>query len=98
MTAFGLDRLTTQMPSLDGATGWLNSESLDPAELRGRAVLVNFWTFTCINWLRTLPYIRAWAHTYADKGLVMVGVHTPEFGVEHDIDNIRREADAMGVD
>jgi thiol-disulfide isomerase/thioredoxin len=88
----------SELPGFDGATGWLNTDPLTPSELRGKVVAVDFWTFTCINWLRTLPYIRAWAHTYADKGLVMVGVHTPEFGVEHDIDNIRREADAMGVD
>ena len=71
-----------------GATGWLNSEPLTPEGLRGRVVLVDFWTYTCINWLRTLPYRRAWAAKYADAGLTIVGVHTPEFGFEKDRDNI----------
>lgn len=71
-----------------GATGWLNSEPLTPAALRGRVVLVEFLTYTCINWLRTLPYVRAWADKYADAGLTVIGVHTPEFGFEHDLDNI----------
>jgi thiol-disulfide isomerase/thioredoxin len=70
------------MPSFDGATIWLNSEPLAPSGLRGRVVLVQFWTYTCINWLRTLPYIRAWARRYADHGLVVIGVHTPEFAFE----------------
>jgi thiol-disulfide isomerase/thioredoxin len=78
------------MPSLDGATGWLNSEPLGPAELRGRVVLVNFWTLTCINWLRQEPYVRAWSDAYRDDGLVVIGVHTPEFAFEHDIDGVRR--------
>ena len=75
---------------LDGATGWLNSPPLTAAELRGRVVLVQFWTYTCINWLRTLPYVRAWADKYKDHGLVVIGVHTPEFDVEHDLDNVRQ--------
>jgi thiol-disulfide isomerase/thioredoxin len=78
------------MPPLDGATGWLNSEPLGPAELRGRVVLVNFWTLTCINWLRQEPYVRAWSQAYRDDGLVVIGVHTPEFAFEHDIDGVRR--------
>jgi thiol-disulfide isomerase/thioredoxin len=78
------------MPSLDGATAWLNSEPLDPADLRGRVVLVNFWTWTCINWLRQEPYVRAWSQAYQDDGLVVIGVHTPEFSFEHDIDGVRR--------
>src|SRR6185437_4633882 len=78
-----------ELPSLDGATGWLNSEPLTRAGLRGQVVLVNFWTYTCINWLRQLPYVRAWAEKYADHGLVVIGVHTPEFGFEHDVDNVR---------
>ena len=78
------------MPPLDGATEWLNSEPLGPAELRGRVVLVNFWTLTCINWLRTEPYVRAWSQAYRDDGLVVIGVHTPEFSFEHDIDRVRR--------
>jgi thiol-disulfide isomerase/thioredoxin len=87
----------SKLPGFDGATGWLNSEPLTPAALAGKVVLVDFWTFTCINWLRTLPYIRGWADAYTDKGLVVVGVHTPEFEVEHDLDNVRRAMHAMGV-
>jgi thiol-disulfide isomerase/thioredoxin len=81
-----------------GATEWLNTKPLTPADLQGKVVAVDFWTFTCINWLRTLPYIRAWAGAYAEQGLVVVGVHTPEFGVEHDIDNVRRAVRDMGIE
>ena len=76
----------------------MNTEPLTPSDLHGKVVLVDFWTYTCINWLRTLPYIRAWAGTYAAKGLVVVGVHTPEFTVEHDIDNVRSAVRDMGID
>ena len=86
-----------ELPSLAGATGWLHSPPLTADGLRGRVVLVNFWTFTCINWLRTLPYVRAWAHKYQDHGLVLLGVHTPEFDVEHDLDNVRRAATDLQV-
>jgi thiol-disulfide isomerase/thioredoxin len=86
------------LPGFDGATGWVNSEPLTAADLRGRVVLVNFWTYTCINWLRALPYVRAWADRYQDHGLVVIGVHTPEFGFEHDLDNVRREVKDLGVD
>jgi thiol-disulfide isomerase/thioredoxin len=86
------------LPGFDGATGWLNSPPLTPEGLRGRVVLVNFWTYTCINWLRTLPYLRAWAHRYQHHGLVVIGVHTPEFDVEHDLDNVRRAAEDLRVD
>src|SRR6266496_4579060 len=75
------------LPSLDDATEWLNSPPLTTADLRGKVVLVDFWTYTCINWLRTLPYLRAWAEKYQQHGLVVIGVHTPEFDVEHDLDN-----------
>src|SRR5215207_8303644 len=85
------------MPSLDTATGWLNSPPLTAAELRGHVVLINFWTYTCINWLRTLPYVRAWAHKYKDQGLLMIGVHTPEFDFEHHLDNVRRAAKELRV-
>jgi thiol-disulfide isomerase/thioredoxin len=85
------------LPGFDGATGWVNSPPLTAAELRGRVVLVNFWTYTCINWLRTLPYLRAWAERYRDQGLTVVGVHTPEFDFEHDLDNVRREVEDLGV-
>ena len=78
-----------ELPSFEGATGWLSSPPLTAAGLRGQVVLVNFWTYTCINWLRQLPYVRAWAEKYADHGLVVIGVHTPEFGFEHDVDNVR---------
>jgi thiol-disulfide isomerase/thioredoxin len=86
-----------RMPSLDGATGWLNSQPLDAAALRGKVVLIDFWTYTCINWLRQLPYVRAWAEKYKDRGLVVIGVHTPEFEFEKDVDNVRRAAKEMGV-
>src|SRR4051812_10097079 len=78
------------MPSFAGATEWLNSEPLGPAELEGHVVLVNFWTWTCINWLRQEPYVRAWSQAYRDDGLVVIGVHTPEFSFEHDVDGVRR--------
>ena len=87
-----------QMPSLGGATAWLNSEPLDPAELRGRVVLVNFWTWTCINWLRQEPYVRAWSQAYRDDGLVVLGVHTPEFSFEHDIDGVRHATKERAID
>lgn len=87
-----------QIPSLAGAIEWLNSKPLTPAELRGKVVLVDFWTFTCVNWLRTFPYVRAWAHKYAPNGLVVIGVHTPEFEFEKDLDNVRREIKEIGVD
>ena len=70
------------MPSLDGAAEWLNSEPLGHAELLGYVVLVNSWTLTCINWLRQEPYVRAWSHAYRDDGLLVIGVHTPEFSCE----------------
>jgi thiol-disulfide isomerase/thioredoxin len=82
----------------DGAIGWLNSSPLGAADLRGKVVLVDFWTYTCINWLRTLAYVRAWAEKYQDHGLVVIGVHTPEFPFEHDIDNVRQAVKDMAVD
>jgi thiol-disulfide isomerase/thioredoxin len=86
------------LASFEGATGWLNSEPLTPEGLRGRIVLVDFWTYTCVNWLRTLPYVRAWAAKYADAGLTVVGVHTPEFGFERDVDNIVARSRDFGVE
>jgi thiol-disulfide isomerase/thioredoxin len=86
------------LASFDGATAWLNSEALTPEGLRGRVVLVDFWTYTCVNWLRTLPYVRAWAAKYADPGLTVVGVHTPEFGFERNIDNVVAQSRALGVE
>jgi thiol-disulfide isomerase/thioredoxin len=87
-----------RLASFDGATGWLNSDPLTPEGLRGRVVLVDFWTYTCVNWLRTLPYVRAWAAKYRDAGLTVVGVHTPEFGFERDLDNIVKHSRAFGVE
>jgi thiol-disulfide isomerase/thioredoxin len=87
-----------RMPSLGGATGWLNSEPLGPAELRGHIVLVDFWTLTCINWLRTEPYIRAWSQGYRDDGLIVIGVHTPEFSFEHDLERVRQATKDMAID
>jgi thiol-disulfide isomerase/thioredoxin len=87
-----------ELPSFAGATGWLNSQPLKPDDLRGKVVLVEFWTYTCINWLRTEPYVRAWAEKYKDKGLVVIGVHTPEFPFEKEIDNIRKAAKSMKID
>jgi hypothetical protein len=86
-----------QLPSLDGATGWLNSNPLTPADLRGRVALFDFCTYTCINWLRTLPYVRAWSDRYADQGLVVIGVHTPEFSFERDVEQVRRAVGEMGI-
>jgi thiol-disulfide isomerase/thioredoxin len=84
------------MPGFDGATGWLNSAPQSAEDLQGKVVLVDFWTYTCINWLRTLAYVRAWSEKYADR-LVVVGVHTPEFHFEGDTDNVRWAAEEMNV-
>ena len=86
------------LPSFGGATGWLNSEPLGTAELDGRAVVVNFWTLTCINWLRQEPYVRAWSQAYRDDGLLVIGVHTPEFSFEHDIDGVRQAIQDRSID
>src|SRR5215831_4385871 len=86
------------MPSLGRTNAWLNSEPLSAADLRGKVVLIDFWTYTCINWRRTLPYLRAWARKYQDQGLVVIGVHTPEFSFEKDVDNVRRAAKEQKVD
>ena len=87
-----------EFPDLGGATAWLNSEPLTPAGLRGRVVVVQFCTYSCVNWLRTLPYVRAWAQKYRDQGLVVVGAHSPEFPFEHDVEKVRPALEAMGVD
>jgi thiol-disulfide isomerase/thioredoxin len=86
------------LPSFDGATGWLNSPPLTADDLRGKPVLVNFWTYTCVNWLRQLPYLRAWAGKYADHRLAVIGVHTPEFSFEHDVANIRSAVRDMQIE
>jgi thiol-disulfide isomerase/thioredoxin len=90
--------LEGQLPSFEGATGWLNSEPLTPSSLRGKPVLVEFWTFTCINWIRTLPYVRGWFEKYRRDGLVVIGVHTPEFEVERHVEHIRRAAQQMRIE
>jgi len=86
------------LPSLNGANEWLNSPPLLAASLRGKVVLIDFCTYTCINWLRTLPYVRAWAEKYKDQGLVLIGVHTPEFAFEKNVDNVRRAVKDLRVD
>ena len=88
----------TDLAALTGATAWLNAAPLTAADLHGKVVLVDFWTYTCINWLRTLPYVRAWAAQYKHQGLVVIGVHTPEFSFEHDITNVRQFAKTMGIE
>lgn len=87
-----------ELPALTGATDWLNSAPVDAARLRGKVVLVNFWTYSCINSLRQIPYVRAWAAKYKDQGLVVIGVHAPEFAFEQNIDNVRRATRQLGVD
>jgi thiol-disulfide isomerase/thioredoxin len=87
-----------ELPSLGGATEWINSHPLTAADLRGKVVVVDFWTYTCINWLRSLPYVRAWAEKYNGQGLVVIGVHAPEFAFEKNIDDVRRAAKDMRVD
>jgi len=84
-------------PSLGGASAWLNSQPLTPDTLRGKVVLINFCTYSCINWLRSLPYVRAWSERYKDQGLVVIGVHTPEFGFEKDLGNVRRAVKEMRI-
>lgn len=98
MSLFAKLRGETQLPGFDGATGWLNSDPLTPEGLRGKVVLVDFWTYTCINWLRTLGYVRAWHEKYKDLGLVVVGVHTPEFPFEQDVDNVSWAAKDLRVE
>ncbi|HEX4530990.1 MAG TPA: redoxin domain-containing protein [Acidimicrobiia bacterium] len=94
MTRFG----RVHLPPFDGATTWLNSEPLGPAELHGHVVVVDFWTLTCINWLRTEPYVRAWSQAYRDDGLVVIGVHTPEFSFEHEIEQVRHAVTERAID
>src|SRR5436309_9552102 len=87
-----------ELDSLSNVTSWVNSQPLTAAGLRGNVVLIDFCTYTCINWFRTLPYIRAWAEKYQDQGLVVIGVHTPEFAFEKDIENVRRAVKDMRVE
>ncbi len=85
------------MPALDGATQWLNSEPLSAPTLQGKVVLIDFWTYSCINCLRTLPYLKAWAVKYRDQGLVVIGVHTPEFAFEKSIDNVKKAVTDLNI-
>jgi thiol-disulfide isomerase/thioredoxin len=87
-----------RLPGFEGATGWLNSQPLTAEDVGGKVVLVDFWTYTCINWLRTLAYVRAWAEKYRDRGLIVVGVHTPEFPFEREVENVREAASALRVE
>jgi hypothetical protein len=87
-----------RLPSFDGANGWLNSQPLTPSGLRGRVVVVQFWTYTCINWLRTQAHFRAWSQRYRPQALVTIGVHTPEFRFEHDLDNVQWAVEARRID
>jgi thiol-disulfide isomerase/thioredoxin len=87
-----------RLPGFDGANGWLNSSPLSTSDVRGKVVLVDFWTYTCINWLRTLGHLRAWAEKYREQGLVVVGVHTPEFPFERDADNVRQAVTEMRIE
>lgn len=98
MTAIAELPIEGALPELGGATAWLNSEPLTPAGLRGKVVVVQFCTFSCINWLRTVPYVRAWAEKYRDDGLVVIGAHSPEFPFEHDVEKIQSALEGMGVD
>src|SRR5262245_15202479 len=84
-----------ELSSLSSASGWLNSPPLTVESLRGKVVLIDVWTYTCINWLRTVPYVRAWAEKYKDQGLVVIGVHAPEFPFERNVDNVRRAVNEM---
>src|SRR5712671_2468941 len=91
------DRAPRELSALGRAVDWINSSPLTPERLAGKVVLVNFWTYTCINWLRTVPYVRAWAQKY-QRQLVVVGVHTPEFAFERNIDNVRRAVRQMKIE
>src|SRR4030081_3734534 len=87
-----------KLPSFDGANAWLNSQPLTPSGLRGNVVVVQFWTYTCINWLRTQAYYRAWWQRYRDQGLVTIGGRKPEFKFEHDLENVRWAVEARKID
>ena len=85
-------------PHLAGATAWLDAPPWQAGDLDGHVVAYDFWTYTCVNWLRTLPYLRAWNARYREHGLVIVGIHTPEFAFEHDLANVRRAVEADGIE
>src|SRR5262249_28854611 len=86
-----------ELPSFEGGGPWINSPPLTPASLRGKVVLLDVWNYSCINWIRQAPYVRAWAEKYKDRGLVVIGVHSPEFSFETDVENVRHAVQAMGV-
>ncbi|GAB3628822.1 hypothetical protein GCM10027419_36730 [Pandoraea terrae] len=86
------------LPPLDGAVQWLNSPPLTAQSLRGKVVLIDFWTFSCINCLHTLPYVKAWSQKYRDQGLVVIGIHAPEFASERDIGNVKKAMHDLGID
>ncbi|KAF1031042.1 MAG: Protein DipZ [Pseudomonas sp.] len=96
--ADSLDTPGDPMPPLDGAVQWLNSPPLTPEALKGKVVLVDFWTFDCINCRRSLPYVNAWAKKYAKDGLVVIGVHTPEYAFEKVIGNVRDQVKKLGIE
>src|SRR5215510_8789304 len=91
------ERAPRELAAIGNAPEWINSPRLTPSSFAGKVVLVDFWTYTCINWLRTLPYVRAWTQKYR-QGIVVVGVHTPEFAFEHNLDNVRRSVRQMGIE
>jgi thiol-disulfide isomerase/thioredoxin len=95
--AEGIDGAPRELSALGRAVEWINSPPLTPNSLLGKVVVVDFWTYTCINWLRTLPYVRAWAQKYR-QGLVVIGVHTPEFPFEHNVENVRRAVQQMKIE
>jgi hypothetical protein len=98
MTALSELPVEGLLPDFDGATAWLNSEALTSAGLQGRVTVIQFCTFSCVNWLRTVPYIKDWARKYRDAGLIVIGVHSPEFPFEHDLEKIGAAIDGLGVD
>jgi thiol-disulfide isomerase/thioredoxin len=87
-----------QLPALSGAVEWINSPPLTVEQLRGKVVLIDFWTYSCVNCVRTLPHVKEWANKYRDQGLVVIGVHAPEFAFERDIGNVKRASRDLGVD
>jgi cytochrome c biogenesis protein CcdA/peroxiredoxin len=97
-TAPGAAAGPQMMPELSGAVAWINSQPLTREQLTGHVVLVDFWTYSCINCLRSIPYVRAWAEKYKDSGLVVIGVHTPEFAFEKDLDNVRRAVSELKIE